>query len=573
MTQDSRTPDHLPRLHLDQLLEELQARIEAMRGTRDRIHHLLEAVLSVGSELDLPQALRRIVEAATVLVDAEYGALGVIGEEGELSQFVPVGLTQEQIEAIGPLPTGHGLLGELIRHPEPLRLAEISRHPASRGFPPRHPPMHTFLGVPVKIRGEVFGNLYLTGKRDGREFDSEDEAVLSTLAVAAGIAVDNARLYEQARNRQRWLEANAEVTASLLSGTEEPAVLELIVDHARRILKADLGALALVEDDPSTLRVALAAGAEAERHQGLVLPRRGSFAGAAVAAGRPITSHNISRDPRITAGPPRWRAFGPATAVPMAAEDGARGVLLLARKDPLAVFTDLETAPLLAYAGQAALAMELADRRRDAEQITLLEDRDRIARDLHDLAIQRLFATGISVQSALRFVEHTEARERLLRAVDDLDETTRIIRSTIFGLRRREGTGKNGLRSRIVKAVEDAVAPLGFTPALRMQGLIDTDVPADVADAVEAVLSEALTNVARHAGAAAVEVSLTAANGSAILSVEDDGVGMPEHGGRRSGLRNLAERAEKLGGRLRVSRRREGGTSLEWSAPLAGGPG
>ena len=568
MNQDSGTSEHLPRLHLDELLEELQVRIDAMRGTRDRVHNLLEAVLSVGSELDLPQALRRIVEAATILVDAEYGALGVVGDDGKLAQFVPVGVTQEQIEAIGPLPTGHGLLGELIRHPEPLRLVEIARHPSSQGFPSQHPPMHSFLGVPIRIRGEVFGNLYLTEKRDGREFDHEDEAVLSTLAVAAGIAIDNARLYEQSRNRQRWLEANAQITAGLLSGLEEPAVLELIVDHACRILRADLGALALAEGEAQTLRVALATGEEADRHQGLVLPRHGSFIGAAAAAGKPITTSNISRDPRITAGPPRWRTFGPAVAVPMVAEEGARGVLFLARKDPLAVFTELETAPLLAYAGQAALAMELADRRRDAEQIALLEDRDRIARDLHDLAIQRLFATGISVQSALRFVEHPEARERLLRAVDDLDETTRIIRSTIFGLRRREGREGAGLRARIVRVVEEAVPSLSFTPSLRLDGLIDTDVSAQVADALEAVLGEALTNIARHAKATAADVALTVAGGTATLSVQDDGVGMPEHG-RRSGLQNLAERAEKLGGQFSVSSRPQGGTRLTWSAPLS----
>ncbi|AZM49751.1 hypothetical protein DMB38_31790 [Streptomyces sp. WAC 06738] len=369
------------------------------------------------------------------------------------------------------------------------------------------------------------------------------------------------------RFTERWLEAIADITEGLLSGLEEPAVLEMIVDRARRILRADLGVLALAGDGSGPLRVALASGEEAETYQGVLLPRRGSFAGAAAGAGRPLTSTDLSRDPRITAGSPGARRPGPAVAVPMVAGEGVRGVLLLTRGDRLDVFTEVETGPLLAFAGHAAVAMELADRRRDAERIALLKDRDRIARDLHDLAIQRLFATGISVQSALRFVEHEEARVRLLRAVDELDETTRIIRSTIFGLRAGRETAGGGLRAHVVRAVEDAVPVLGFTPSLRLEGLIDTDVPGEVADAVRAVLGEALANVGRHARAGAAEVVLTVTDGTATLSVRDDGVGMPR-GGRRSGLANLADRAEKLGGRLSVTAPRAGGTCVTWSAPL-----
>lgn len=564
-------PEQLPQLRLDELLDELQIRLDSARQRQDRLHSLLEAVLSVGSELGLPQVLRRIVEAATDLVDARYGALGVIGENGGLAQFVPVGFTPEQIDAVGPLPTGHGLLGELIRHPLPLRLTHLSQHPASCGFPPNHPPMRSFLGVPVRVRDAVFGNLYLTEKRGGGDFDAEDESMLSTLAVAAGIAVENARLYERAQYRQRWLEANADIIANLLSGADEQAVTGLIVDHARRILGAELGALAVPLEDGETLRVAVAKGVDAERHSGLLLPRDGSFVGAAAAAGRPITSHDVAHDSRITAGPPRWQNLGPAVAVPMNTRDGVRGVLLLARTDQLAAFTETETAPLLAYAGQAAVALELAERRRDAEQLAILEDRDRIARDLHDLAIQRLFATGITLQSATRFVAHDTARERLLRAVDDLDETTRIIRSTIFGLRHHEADSRrHGLRVRIAEEVEGAVQPLGFTPALRTQGLVDTDVPALVSDQVVAVLGEALSNIARHAHAGSADVSLKVGDGRVTLTVQDDGVGTSP-GGRRSGLRNLADRAARLGGELRIESPENGGTRLVWWAPLTGG--
>ncbi|MFP8885449.1 sensor histidine kinase [Streptomyces mangrovi] len=561
----------LPRLQLDELLDELQARVDAVRGTRDRVHSLLEAVMSVGQELELSHALQRIVEAAVLLVDAEYGALGVIGEDGRLSQFIPVGIDAETVEAIGPLPSGHGLLGELIRHPEPLRIPELAEHRNSSGFPPNHPPMHSFLGVPIRVREEVFGNLYLTEKRGGAEFDAEDEAVLSTLAVAAGVAIENARLYEQARNRERWMEANAEITAGLLSGADEQEVLALVVDHARHILAADLGVLALPLEDTGNLQVVLAEGKGGEEFRGLVLPEEGSFVGAALAAGEAITSVDIANDPRISAGTERWKGMGPTVAVPMGAGDGVRGVLLLARRERRAPFTETETAPLASFSGQAAVAMELAERRRAAEQVALLEDRDRIARDLHDLAIQRLFATGMTLQSAVRFVQHQEASERLLRAVDDLDETIKIIRSTIFGLR-SHGDGRarqQGLRVRVARLVEEAVGNLGFTPALRMEGLVDTDVPPAVADHVVAVLAEALSNVARHARAAVAEVSLVVARGSLTATVADDGVGIPE-GGRRSGLVNLAERAEKLGGELLVERPPSGGSRLVWRVPLDG---
>ena len=558
----------LPRLRLDELLEELQVRIEAVRGTRDRLQGLLEAVLSVGRELDLAQVLRRIVEAAVVLVDAEYGALGVIGQQQKLAQFIPVGVSDEVWAAIGDLPSGHGLLGELIRHPEALRLTDLSEHRASSGFPPHHPPMSTFLGAPILVRETVFGNLYLTEKRGGGEFDPEDEAVLSTLAVAAGVAIENARLYGEVRLRERWLEAGAEITSGLLSGVAEAEVLEVMLERAREITGADLGVVDLVVEGSSDLRGAFALGQHAETHRGLVLPREGTFAGAALSAGTLVSTADVRKDPRITYGPDRWEGLGPAVAVPMGTREGMRGVLMLARGAGRAPFTEVETAPLLGFAGQAALAMELAERRRDTEQVSLLEDRDRIARDLHDLAIQRLFATGMTLQSAQRFVQHPQAAERLGRAVDDLDTTIKIIRSTIFGLRAHE-TPSAGLRIRTVRALEEAAQVLGFTPALRMEGLIDVDVSAALAEDALAVLGEALTNVARHAQATAVEVGLVVREGHLRLSVSDNGIGMGAATDRRSGLRNLEERAELLGGQLKVTGSQEiGGTRLAWRAPL-----
>ncbi|MDH6605678.1 signal transduction histidine kinase [Streptomyces sp. SAI-208] len=536
----------LPQLRLDELLEELQARLDAARGTRDRVHSLLEAVLSVGRELDLEQALHSIVEAAAALVDAQYAALGVIGPDGKrLSAFHTVGVTEEQIAEIGPYPEGHGILGELIRHPEPLRLSKLSQHSASYGFPPHHPPMNTFLGVPIRVREQVFGNLYLTEKRGGAQFDEEDEAVLSTLAVAAGVAIDNARLYEDSRLRERWLRANAEITHRLMSGAAHTEVLRLIADRARENTGAALALVAAPMGDTDSLTVELAVGTEAEAHRGLVLPVEGSLIGHAFTGASPVTSADVSRDERVAGAAERFGGLGPAVAVPIGSgTEGVRGVVLLVRETGRTPFTDKEIEPLRGFAAQAAVAMELAERRQDAEEIAVLKDRDRIARDLHDLAIQRLFATGMTLQSAGRLIEHAEASERVVRAVDDLDETIKIIRSTIFGLRSREGGAGSGLRARAVRVVGEAATVLGFAPSIRMEGLVDTDVPREIADDVIAVLSEALTNVARHARAGRADVVLETDGREVRLAVSDDGVGIPAEG-RRSGLRATSPTAPR----------------------------
>ncbi|MGX1549427.1 GAF domain-containing protein [Streptomyces adustus] len=559
----------LPQLRLDELLEELQARLDAARGTRDRVHSLLEAVLSVGRELDLEQALHSIVEAAAVLVDAEYAALGVIGPDGtRLSAFHTVGVSQEQISRIGPFPQGHGILGELIHHPEPLRLAKISEHRASYGFPPHHPPMNTFLGVPIRVRDQVFGNLYLTEKRGGAQFDEEDESVLSTLAVAAGVAIDNARLYEETRLRERWLRANAEITHSLMSGGGRTDVLALIAERAGEITGSALAAVALPMEDTGSLAVEIAVGLDAEVHQGLVLPVGTTLMGLAFSAAAPVVSADVAHDERVAPEPQRFEGLGTAVAVPIGTvEGGVRGVLLLARESGRQPFSATETETLLAFAAQAAVAMELAQRRQDAEEVAVLKDRDRIARDLHDLAIQRLFATGMTLQSAGRFIEHPEASERVARAVDDLDETIKIIRSTIFGLRAREGVEGAGLRARSVRIVGEATPVLGFAPSMRMEGLVDTDVPREIADHVVAVLSEALTNIARHAGAGRADIVLAAGSGRLCLTVTDNGVGITSDG-RRSGLRNMAERAEQLGGKMELNTPAGGGTTLVWWVPI-----
>ncbi|MCH0567605.1 MULTISPECIES: GAF domain-containing sensor histidine kinase, partial [unclassified Streptomyces] len=373
----------------------------------------------------------------------------------------------------------------------------------------------------------------------------------------------------ESRLRERWLRANAEITHSLMSGVERSEVLGLLADRAREITQASLVAVAMPVEDTGSLTVELATGADADRHRGQVLPVEGTLVGEAYATAAPVTCLDVLADARVALLSGRFSGLGPAVAVPIGTGvEGVRGVVLLVREAGETAFSEKEIEPLKGFAAQAAVAMELAERRQDAEQIAVLQDRDRIARDLHDLAIQRLFATGMTLQSAGRFIEHREAAERVVRAVDDLDETIKIIRSTIFGLRSREdGTAGAGLRARVVRAVGEAAPVLGFAPSVRMEGLLDTAVSRETADHVVAVLSEALTNVARHARADRVDVVLGTDGRAVRLTVTDNGVGLPP-GGRRSGLRNMAERAEQLGGALETLTPEDGGTTLVWRVPV-----
>ncbi|MGI5256548.1 GAF domain-containing protein [Streptomyces angustmyceticus] len=576
----------------------------------DRVRGLLDAVMSLGRGLELPEVLKGIVEAAVTLTDAEYGALGVVGD-GQLSQFLPVGMSDELIGLIGRTPCGRGILGELIRDPEPLRLADLTEHPHSFGFPANHPPMRTFLGVPVRVRAEVFGNLYLTEKRGGGSFDADDEAVLTTLSTAAGVAIDNARMYHESRRRERWLEALGEITRSLLSGTAADEVLRLIAERAREVAGADCAAVLLpVPSSADQLSVAVACGTGASRILGLRVPAGASLSGMAARSGRPVVSADLRDDPRAyPLGPdadgaghrdadgdstgqregedagrrdggegpdgatPRGEPaepaerHGPVIAVPLQLDTGC-GALRLSRLAGRPAFDDAEVALISGFADQAVIALELARRRAESEELTVLHDRDRIARDLHDLAIQRLFATGITLQSATRLIDRPEAAERVGRAVNDLDTTIKIIRSTIFGLRTTgDGKGGRGLRRDLTETVQRAAAALGFSPALRIDGPVDAAVPDDLAPHLLAVAAEALSNAARHARARHLDVTLSVTAAAVTLTVTDDGagVGTAPHTG---GLANMRARAEMHGGRLSVETPENGGTRIVWTAPL-----
>ena len=566
MAGTDKVPRLLPNLLLDELVDELQVRLQAVVAARDRVNALFEAVVAVGTNLDIEVVLKGIVGAAVTLVDAGYGAIGVIGEGGRLAEFIPVGLSEEQITGIHHWPEGRGLLGALITYPEPLRIADLGSHELSSGFPDGHPPMSSFLGVPIRIRDEVYGNLYLTEKRDGGGFDEADEAVLVALAAAAGVAIENARLYDEARRQQRWLAANSEVTRTLLSGADVTDVLELITTSALQMSGADLVVLALPAPDRSHLQIEHAAGDGAAEALGLVLPSQGSASGLVLATGERMVLDDFRHDPRVAAVAREHMNLGPAIIVPLGAAGGVRGVLTAGRHEGAMPITQQAAELLATFAAQAGIALELAEHRRQAEQVAVFEDRDRIARDLHDLVIQRIYATGMSLQGSLPLITAPEAADRVSRAVDALDETIREIRSSIFALQTRHQAKQPALRTRILAIADEMTGALGFPPGLRFEGQLG-DVPHEAGENLLSALRETLSNAARHSGASSVAVTV-AVGPELSLTVRDNGSGMKDPA-RNSGLANLDQRAAKLGGTFRIEPAPGGGTEVDWRVPLA----
>ncbi|TVZ05344.1 GAF domain-containing protein [Trebonia kvetii] len=565
-------PDFLPQLRLDELLSELQSRLQAVLAARDQMRGLLEAVIAISSGLDLETTLRRIVETAVQLVDATYGALGVIGDGKRLAQFIPVGLTEEEIGAIDHWPEGHGLLGLLIKDPQPLRLSAISSHAESSGFPQGHPAMKSFLGVPVRVRDEVFGNLYLTNKRGGGEFTEDDEAVLLALGAAAGVAVENARLYEAARRSQRWIQASAEITTALLSGTEPGDVLARITNQARDLSDADIAVLALPDEDGQRLTVAYADGDGAGAVSGLVLPAGRSLSGQVLASGESVTSADFAADERAsTAARSAMSQVGPAVLFPLGGPGSRRGVFTIGRRHGREPFPEAEAGFASSFAAQAGVALELAASRAEAERLSVYQDRDRIARDLHDLVIQRLYATGMALQGTMPMIGRPEVADRVTRAVDAMDETIKEIRGAIFALQARDQDVRRDPHGDIVRLVDEMTAMLGFAPSLRLGAGLRRLGSGELAEQALVVLREALSNVARHADASSADVTMDVdKDGFLRVVVTDNGRGLPKDG-RRSGLRNLTERAAEFGGDLRLGPVEPGasrpGTRLEWRVP------
>ncbi len=558
----------LSQTRLQNLLIEVEAGVdEILSTTRDRMDALLGAVLSISTGLDLDSTLRRIVQSAMELVDARYGALGILDEQGALTRFLPVGIDEETERMIGPLPTGHGLLGVVIEDDKPLRLSDIAQHPMSSGFPPHHPPMHSFLGVPVRARGAVFGRLYLTEKNGGQEFTADDEVVVMSLAAAAGIAIDNARLYEEARRRQSWLEATAQVSAALLGDEGTERALLLIATRAQELTGADYTLIAVpdesadVSPDTGELTVEICVGSGAEDIRGRRIPITGSTTGAVFADHTPRSVPRLAFD--VAAG--GNVEFGPALALPLGTGQPPAGVLLTVRKAGSRPFDDAELQLVSTFADQAALALERAETQANHRELEILTDRDRIAKELHDHVIQRLFAIGLAMNGTQRRIRIPDVAERLNGHIDDLDDVIRDIRGVIFDLQTEPG-GAAHLRTELNEIIGGLTQDAPLHTSVRMSGPLDS-VPPGLARQLHAVVREGVSNAVRHARASNLLVTVSV-DGDVTVTIADDGIGMPEVTAR-SGLHNLADRAAQVGGQCAVDTPATGGTKLTWTAPLS----
>ncbi len=512
---------------------------------------LVDALLAVTSDLNLEQTLQTIVHTAMRLVDAQYGALGVASTESHhrLERFLHEGMDDATRRLIGPLPSGQGVLGLLFHTTEPVRIEDLSQHPSSVGFPPHHPPMRSFLGVPIRTRDQVFGNLYLTEKRGGRQFSADDEVLVQALAAAAGIAIENARLYQAAQTRQQWIEATRDLSSNLLAGQDPVVVHDQIVDAAARLTGAAYSAL-LVPGEDHALTVAAATRAELI---GRAVPVNGSAAGRAFTERKPMRLNGFDDFQAAADG-------GIALVLPMREPAVVSGVLLCVADDPSAC-TPEQLDMMAAFADQCAQALQSATAQRRMRELDVLSDRDRIARDLHDHVIQRLFAIGLSLQGA-RTSDAEGTSVRISGALDDLQEVVQEIRTAIFDL---HGGSVTRLRQRLEQVVTQMTADSPVRATFHVSGPLSV-IEAGLADHAEAVVREAVSNAVRHADAAAVTVSVEIADNLSI-TVTDNGAGFPEVT-TRSGLANLAARARECGGALDLGAGPEGGARLVWSVPL-----
>jgi two-component system sensor histidine kinase DevS len=551
----------LSQLRLRELLTEVQDRVEQIIKGRDRLDGLVEAMLVVTSGLDLDVTLRTIVHTAIELVDAQYGALGVRGEGHELAEFLYEGIDEATREKIGSLPEGRGVLGVLIDEPKPIRLDDIFQHPASVGFPPNHPPMRTFLGVPVRIRDEVFGNLYLTEKKTGQPFTEDDEVLVQALAAAAGIAIDNARLYEQSQARQSWIEATRDIGTELLAGTDPATVFRLVVDEALKLTGAE-GAFVLVPADDEAASADVAELVVAETAGSVAIAAGDTVLVGETVIGRAFVDRTPLRVEKLAVGVGPITG-GPAVVLPLRATDTVAGVLVAVRHEGVRPFTDEQLDMMAGFADQAALAWQSATTQRQMRELDILTDRDRIARDLHDHVIQRLFAVGLALQGTISRARSAEVQQRLAESVDDLQAVIQEIRTAIFDLH-GASTGNTRLRQRLDEAIAQ-FAGSDVRTRVQFVGPLSV-VDATLADHAEAVVREAVSNAVRHGHATELSVDVKVAD-DLCIEVVDNGAGIPGDISE-SGLANLRRRAEESGGFLSVEKASDGGTLLRWSAPL-----
>ncbi len=554
--------DTLSQLRLRELLMEVQDRVEQIVEGRDRLDGLLDAMLVVTSGLELDETLRTIVHTAIELVDASYGAVAVRGHDHELVEFIYEGIDEEMREKIGHLPEGLGVLGVLIDSPKPIRLDNISHHAASVGFPPNHPPMRTFLGVPVRIRDEVFGNLYLTEKAGGQPFSEDDEVLVQALAAAAGIAIDNARLYEASRTRQSWIEATRDIGTELLSGTDPARVFWLVADESRDLSGAATTLVAVPADPelPATETTELVIAATAGIDEPMdvhAIPVEGTVIGKAFVQRLP------GRFDSLTLIPGDATVTGPALVLPLRATGAVAGVLVALRPAGAPPFSSDQLDMMSAFADQAALAWQLASAQRQMRELSILTDRDRIARDLHDHVIQRLFAVGLALQGTIPRARSPEVQQRLTGCVDDLQDVIQEIRTAIFDLH-GASSGVTRLRQRLDEAVAQFATSEVRTTVQYVGPLSVVD--AALADHAEAVVREAVSNAVRHADATSLAVTVSVAD-DLCIEVVDDGRGIPDDV-TGSGLTNLHQRAAEASGTFTVEALAGRGTKLRWCAPL-----
>jgi signal transduction histidine kinase len=529
---------------------------------------LIQAGVTLASDLSLPSVLQKIVDLACEVADARYGALGVLHPDRRtIVRFITHGVTEEERRAIGPLPQGKGILGVLIDEARPLRLDRIQDDPRSVGFPPHHPRMERFLGVPVMIHGRVFGNLYLTEKRGGAPFSQEDEEAVKILATQAAVAIENARLYEGIRARQDRLEAVNEVTRRILEGRPTQDVLVLIAERARSLAGAAL-ATVVTPDPEGQLLVRVAVGERADAVRGERFPLENSISGEVMRTRSPLSVDDIAADPRVSQPAVRAGGLGPALFLPLAVEDRAFGTLLVANPTGAAPFDrdDLEIVSI--FSAQASVALEYARIREELSRLAVLEDRERIAQELHDGVIQSLFAVGMSLQVTESMAADPDAvRQRIETAVDAIDRAIRDLRNYIFGLRPGAVADRN-----LSVALEELVGSFGEGSGLAIDHRIDPEAAAllspRAADVVQAA-REAISNAVRHSGGGTIELRLVLDGGAVLLEVRDDGAGFDpeEAAGKGQGLSSLRSRATALGGSFELASGPEG-TLVRLRIPL-----
>lgn len=531
---------------------------------------LLRVIVEIGAGLDLDATLHRIISAARELTSAPYGALAVRDHDGNLISFTHEGMDAETVRRIGHLPVGKGLLSLSLLDTPALRMDDLTTHPAAAGFPEHHPPMRAFLAVPITIRDTVFGNLYLTHVDAARVFSETDEVAARALAFAAAVAIDNAQVFERERTSVKWMEASREITTALLSRTEpHRRPLQLIAERARALTDAEQ-AIVLVPDDADapledveTLVVSAAVGLLASDVLGQRVPVRESTSGAVFRSGEPLITEKLSYPIQA------FTDVGqrPAILMPLRAHDEVVGVIVVARGADQPPFNASYLDLVSDFATHAAIALVLASAREDARRLTILAERERIAHDLHDHVIQRLFAAGMDLQGTLARARSPEVADRLNRTLDDLQTIIEEIRTTIFELKSPTAAGGD-FRHRIQRVVADLTGDRDLVTTVRLDGPMSA-VGAELADHAEAVATEAVSNALRHSGASRLTVTISVAD-MFVLDVIDNGRGIPAGNARRSGLANMARRAEQLGGSCEITTPPEGGTRVHWIAPLLG---